>query len=549
MNKLPSILQLAARLKEYLPDTSGAINFSPVLGDASRLREQVLAISRKFDEGKPAAPPSRERAIAIQKVRRQSAELTQKDWIRVAWGLCDQVEHHGLGMVDERIMLPVIERLEYQKNAQSISRKFWFGLLHSYFSFDLAIGSLHTYWKKLRDLLLVSLPILIDSQTRPKAWVKALVAHQELLTDNAGRSLVDEVFSQDTSKSTELLTHFSIPESSWLWQRVIQMQIDKLNSISEAQFLGVIPNFIKIADIHTSQADPLLIGLLNRYEQSNQRDQAHKELKDFALNHWRNPQIKSSSRWGLVSDGVRKMVSQWFAKEDLLLFFSLLQDAGNVDKARLDYWLKFVDQIDYTRIVMGNDAVSRRDSDFVDYRNKNKGRFSELIGGATSNNAFIMRIGKYYFVEFSETGNACYIYDSSHLAFDPETKQLHLAELKNKKYAIDRILHLGDWVYSALTKLGKLGIYQNQKSPVAKSNTSTSERNINREVAIANNGGMQDSISAAIELASRYDISTSDDRSGGGVFWVVYKQYGDIIGKRLINLGFKYSYGRGYWLR
>ncbi len=544
-----SIISLTNRLMVYLADTSDSNKRNPLFSEAPRLREQVIAISKKFDEGRPAEPPSRERAIAIQKLRRQSAELTQKDWIRVAWGLCDRIEHHGLGMIDDRIMLPVIERLEHQKNTQSISRKFWFGLLHSYFSFDLALESIGEYWRKLRDLLLSSLPILVKSQARPKSWVKALLEHKELLTDKAGQSLVDDIFDKDMSKSIELLAFFSIPESSWLWKRVIQMQIEKLKSVSEKQFFEVIPKFIKIADDHLNQTDSILIGLLDRYEQSSRRDQSHQEIKDFALAHWKNPQIKSSSRWGLVSDSVRKMVSQWFAKEDLLLFFSLLQDTGSVDKARLNFWLNFVDQIDFTRIVMGNDALFRRDSDFVDFRNKNKGRFSELVGGATSNNAFIMRIGQYYFVEFSETGNACYIYDSSQLSFDPEAKQLRLLELKNKRYAIDRILHLSDWVYSALMKLGKLGIHQNKKTTSLSAKKVTEGRSHNREVVNLEKKNLQDPISAALELAARYDIPTSDERTGGGVFWVVHKQYGDVIGKRLINLGFKFSYARGYWLR
>lgn len=556
MSKLSSILQLSARLKGYLPDTSGVVNFSPLLCDATRLREQAVILGKKFDEGKPAEPPSRERVIAIQKLRQQSeSELTQKDWIRVAWGLCDQVEPHSLGMLDDLIMRPLIERLAQQKNTQSISRKLWFGLLHSYFSFDPAIESVHPYWEKLRDLLHSSLPVLISSQTRPKAWVKALIEHQELLTDKAGSSLVDEVFTQDASKSIELLEHFSIPESSWLWQRVIHLQIEKLKVVADEQFFDVIPNFIKIADSHALQADELLIGLLSRYEQSGKKDQAHKELKDFALSHWGNPQIKSSSRWGLVSGVVRKMVLQWFAKEDLQLFFSLLQGVRQVDQARLTYWLKYVHQIDYTRIVIGIDTMNRVDSDFVDYRNKNQGRYSRLVGGATSNNAFIMRIGQYYFVEFSGTSNACYVYDETRLEFDVEASVLDLnRELKVKRFAVERIVHNSGWERATDIFLAKLGIHQNPKSRVAVSKPTVSkptelEHNVNREVYIAEKETLQDAISVAIDLTSRYSIPTSDDRSAGGVFWVVYKQYGDVIGKRLISLGFKYSYGRGYWLR
>lgn len=460
MSKLPSIASLVSRLNIYMPDATGSVKFEPVFCDAPRLRGRSVLVASMFEEGRPAEPPSRERAIAIQKLRRKSEALTQKDWIRVAWGLCDQLEHHGTGMVDERIMLPVLERLEHQKNTQSISRKFWFGLLHSYFAFEQAMDNVHHFWKKLREHLLSSLPILLNSQTRTRKWMEALVQHEELLTERAGHSLVDEVFSRYPSNSSTLLSFFSIPESSWLWKRVFQMQIEKLAEISEEKFLEVIPKFVKTAAKHPTQIDALLVGLLNRYDRSSRKDQSHQELKDFALVHWKNPQISSSIRWGLVSDRVRKMVSRWFAKDDLLLFFSLLQGSGSVDQARLDFWLQFVDQIEYTRIVMGYHAISRMDRDFVDYRTNNRGRFSELVGGGVSNNAFIMRIGDYFFVEFSETGNACYIFDSRTIPFEFDSSKIQRSAMRNQAAALDRILHQSIWQYNALTKLRNLGIHK-----------------------------------------------------------------------------------------
>lgn len=44
---------------------------------------------------------------------------------------------------------------------------------------------------------------------------------------------------------------------------------------------------------------------------------------------------------------------------------------------------------------------------------KEKSRISRLDGGGGRINAFIIKIGQYYFVEFGETGDACYGYSKT----------------------------------------------------------------------------------------------------------------------------------------
>lgn len=125
------------------------------------------------------------------------------------------------------------------------------------------------------------------------------------------------------------------------------------------------------------------------------------------------------------------MVVAWFAKEDLEHFFNLLKGDSEVDQSRLYYWLRFANQMSYTRIVMGSDAWQDSGRDFVHFREKNKGRLSKLVGGPGHNNAVVMQIGNYFFVEFSGTGNACYVYKADNSPFNPDKSQLALkADLK-----------------------------------------------------------------------------------------------------------------------
>lgn len=168
------------------------------------------------------------------------------------------------------------------------------------------------------------------------------------------------------------------------------------------------------------------------------------------------------------------MVVAWFAKEDLEHFFNLLKGDAEVDQSRLFYWLRFANQMSYTRIVMGSDAWSDTSRDFNHFREMNKGRLSRLIGGPSRNNAVVMQIGNYLFVEFSGTGNACFVYRADRSPFDPDQPELGWStELKQAGLALNRMLHtpapraanrIEGWLSKFDDALEQLGIHvQTQK--------------------------------------------------------------------------------------
>ncbi|MCZ5658575.1 EH signature domain-containing protein [Escherichia coli] len=129
-------------------------------------------------------------------------------------------------------------------------------------------------------------------------------------------------------------------------------------------------------------------------------------------------------------------------KQDLTHFFELLRGNGDVDQARLHYWLRFANQMGFTRIIMGSDAWQDRGSDFVKFREENKGRLSYLRGGRNFDNAMIMQINDYLFVEFSGTGNAMYAYQIGHAPFNPESRTLDInIHLKDQGRCALRLPH------------------------------------------------------------------------------------------------------------
>jgi hypothetical protein len=126
----------------------------------------------------------------------------------------------------------------------------------------------------------------------------------------------------------------------------------------------------------------LLSACLTRYHAASYREKPSSLLKQTALDSWGSPQIRSKQNSWLqyVEKDVCVMVVAWFAKEDLEHFFNLLKGDTDVDQARLFYWLRFANQMSYTRIVLGGDAKTDTGSDFVDFRRKKQWPF-ELLGG------------------------------------------------------------------------------------------------------------------------------------------------------------------------
>lgn len=610
-----------------------------------RLAGRVSALSAIFDDGRPAEPPSQARINALGRLRAGTVRISRKDWNLIAWGLCDQCGHAGMP-IDEASLFSKIMDFVDTEVTKGISRKVWFGLLHSYFSYPSEPPESCANWLQLRARLAETLPVLIQGQTRPKAWSRALDRHSELLTDRAGLALGAALFDDNKEIAQDIASYLPIPATSWLWRRIISAQLAMLSAVSDERFLTSVSSMMKLAGQHPLQTDSILAALLTRYQSSSYRNEPNLELKQFALDHWQNPQMKSANRWSLVGEDVRKMMLHWFAKADLEHFFSLLQGEGGVDRARLDYWLRFVDQISYTRIVMGTDAYFNPSDDFVDFRAKNKGRFSQMTNGDPANNAFAMRLGEYYFIEFSGTGNACYVYAEDRLPFNPETSFLRLAQLKTKSAAIDRIIHNGAWTHNADRALARLGIFPgmntgkktapsappaaiaplsatptslsqwlarndaplgpqpptlpdsvmptsiaapvsnfpipsshfswNGDKPLGKPNDAGSRGRLARLMAMPPKvnplapavipaatsidiepetrsekaaRAVERAIAVGSELAARLQLTTMDNRYGGGAFWVHENGSSFEAHRVLKKAGFVFKAGRGYWIK
>lgn len=595
--------RLEMSLRRFGRDSEGLLFTLP---EPRKLAAEADRVALLFEQGAPREPDRQQRINALARLRRGEADLSRREWTLITWGLCDDCGARGKPIHEQALFDAVLAYTDAWIAQREVPRKAWFGLLHSYLAFDLDEAADKRNWLRLRERLVATAALLIESLRRPKLWSRLIERHRDIFGDDAGRTLRAVVFEGSLDEHDQLTRGLPIPESSWLWRRVIAHQIDHLNAVDDAHFLAALPRMLQFLRARPLYADELLAALLTRYCQSGQRSEAHDLLKSESFTRWGNPQLRSATRWSMVEAPVRAMVLRWFAKEDLEHFFSLLQGAGQVDQARLRYWLEFVDQIVYTRILLGTDAIANQDPEFRNFRQKNAGRYGKLVGGPSHNNGFIMRIQDQYFVEFSGTGNACYAYAEHELPFDPAARELSTNSLKkviqNKQtWSDNRILHMNAWQWKANQFLARRGI---RPGPGANATTVHVDNYRARFVApdtmsaptiaptpaveiapaiapppaiamapaaaaipapaawpvpgagtssatsaVVADAPILSVVKVASALARAYRIEVQNNIDKGGAFWVLERDPRSRLGQELARLQMKFNADRGFWIK
>lgn len=499
------------------------------------LKRAGAELARRFDQAEKALVPPREKRLqALNKFKREQP-LTSSEWRLVFAGLADDDEVSLPVLEDDQLFGRVHQEVVGRIEQQTLTRRDWLSLCFSYFGYDENKPDHNSNWCLLREDIDHGFDAVKQRLGREKEWMRIVAHYRDLFGEGAGAQLAEEIFEGKIKDLSALQAIAQIPDNSWLWRRIFAVLLSRIFTLDDATFLQRLPELVQLGQLNTRYLNDVLSACLTRYYHSRYREQSSSLLKQAALEHWGSPQMRSKQNAWLhyVEQPVCAMVVAWFAKEDLEHFFTLLKGEAEVDQSRLFYWLRFANQMSYTRIVMGSDAWSDRGSDFVAFREKNKGRLSQLTGGPSHNNAVVMQIGNYFFVEFSGTGNACYVYRADSAPFNPDKSVLGLSsELKQPARALKRMSHspaprranlVEGWLDKFDVELRTLGI-------VPHSGGSSS--------ALPKAAG--NSLEAQLaELLSPVQYQVFDNRSKGGAYQVKLARDDARAKTSLLRLGFK----------
>lgn len=437
-----SIARLSAAISQSL-SSHRAVHAPEPLERFPRLAAAGVDLYERFERAEKALPPPEEKRRAAISKFRNVLPLNVSEWRLVFAGLSDKSERVGPILDDDQLYARVHDEVHQRIEKRSLSRRDWLALCFSYFGYDAATPAQNANWCLLREDVQLGFECVRGQQKRVKEWVQIVQQHQELFSEQAGAALGDQMFKGEISDLSALQTIAQIPDNSWLWRRIFTVLISRIFMLDDAEFSQRLADLVDIGRQHPRYMNDILSACLSRYYLAAYREKPSSLLKQLALDNWGSPQLRSRQNSWLqyVDKDVCAMVVAWFAKEDLEHFFNLLKGDDDVDQSRLFYWLRFANQMSYTRIIMGSDAWNNEGRDFAHFREKNKGRLGRLIGATGHNNAVVMQIGNYFFVEFSGMG-ACYVYQADKSPFDPEKTQLELAtEIKQRRHVVEWLRH------------------------------------------------------------------------------------------------------------
>lgn len=543
------------RLERSLPIRFDPDTFNRLHKANKRLKDIGSSVS--------TVPADVQRRQAIIKFRNEREKMTRADWRLVAWSLNERTSPDQPSVLESsREFRDFRAYVDSLIEVQRLAKRFWAGLAFSYFSFEDTDGDSYKNLQQLGTLLDKGLTSIMRNQRAPRTWSDVADQNRYLFGKNPTSKLADAYLAGDTADFKELNVHVPIVKKSWLWRQLVSSIANLVNASTDSDFKSRIDAMIALRDALPGFEDEVLVTCLTRYSKAKFRDEVHRNLKSVALTQWGSPQLATKApRWReLVGEETYQMVLSWFAREDLEHFFRLLQGNNQVDHDRLKYWLRFVNQMGFTRILLGPDAQSNRAPDFVDFRERNRGRYGKLAGDKAENNAFIFHIGHVCFIEFSG-GGALYAYELSKLPFDLNASTLSsVSDLKHtdwRKHLL-RLPHVSYWQQKFDAALAEIGITPGKAiSTVSRTRAAVPQANfasVANQSPIARNKtsiSVDDAIARGVRLANLYKIQlrTKDLRTIGGCYWILSEIAMPKLHEPLLDLGFKFKASQGYWIK
>ncbi len=412
----------------------------------SKVLEEVCSV---FDT---AAGQASRRSIAgaVQKFRETLRLPAFLDLKYACLGITQPVGRDSWKIIEDpglfRMLLEAVDEIMVRKDtgrgrtrAGSASRRFlkcYQGLLAGYFDYNIYSDSStdtgRTNWTVLRSFLDDRLERAVHAEPVPR-WLRVLRAHRELLSDDIygryGADLAQGRFQELKSACEALL----IPRNSWVWEMTVLARIRAVCSMDDDLFcrhldqclsMVIRSNGIMLSVVMKKQCTALLVNRYARYSSKTE----HKQLLEAAVAFIGNPWVDRPA-WDASArdEDSRIMISTWLRRRLIRDYFTILAGEGPVDRERLRSWLRFEPRIDDMWFALGPHAFNSEGAGFMEFRRLAGERVLMLENGVSpENNALIVRIDDYVFVELSGPGSTCTVFESRNLPFDLDRKWIRI---------------------------------------------------------------------------------------------------------------------------
>jgi len=454
----------------------------------------------------------------------------------LCWGLLEQDPKLApIILLEDARWFPNFLNLLRQAHLRgSLTQQHLRGLVHAYFHYSLAQSEAGSQqWADLRAFLAQVLRTIFERTNRRPNWLVFLADHPGVFTTEPAKDFVAMV-NRNPEYCNEIKTTLGLAETSWLLNELIYLPVKSGCALQDVEFKARITGLLAYLQQHEIILDRGLAEVLSRYSRCNDHS-SHSQLQGFSCTRWGLPHYSQKLQWGRVDETVRTMVQQWIVLEDLEDFFTLLQEEKIGDQRRLAFWKQWIDKISYSFIYLGPHCYWNSHEDFLKLKKRKSGRIGQLMhSGTRENNAILMRYHDYAIIEFSEPGNACFVYLWDELPFNAKQSRVQLDELKQRTKSIHRLRHTVGWEIEFQKVLKMLSPLRTDAAYPSGRMTEYSDKEI-------------------FQYCHDQNIEYEDHRTEGGYLWVYHctvdygKDANPTIAYQLRMFGFKHKPGKGWW--
>lgn len=425
-------------------------------------------------------------------------------------------------------------------------------------------------WLALRDFLARHCPSL--KRHKPLVeWAQALYEHRNLLADNPCQPYGKALLAGDASAVEELKNRLGIDDDTWVMKELILAQVYAAAALKpDEEFVPHVTRLVQLLENHPLLVTKGLSALIQRYAQCQERPE-HPLLREVALREWKSPWLEANKAlWHAhIGEQATEMMSLWLKKRSIQDFFELLQADGQADRQRMEFWLKYAEAMDEIWLALGQHSLYNNQRDYIRIRRQMEGRCMALEGGNyNQDNAFLVKIGGYVFIEFGKQNNACHVFHAHNLPFKLGQRSVLGTQqgLKNTDHPGHRakLMHRERWqwefgqflrVYAGAmpgevkTTVAKVASSA-ATSPNGSGHTSKIEIPVAKPQATPVSSSDQETLDMAKLRAfcATHGMQIEDHRPKGGALWVRAPRHDEIISIALSRVGFNYKEGKGWWL-
>lgn len=398
-----------------------------------------------------------------------SVEFGWMDLSLLCWGLDTPVQvssGKSVSILKSEHVFKKFEVLFHDYKHRGITTPYpWQGLFRAFLNFPYRTdqGGKEN-WNRLRRMLGESVADVAKKAGCVPRWLEGLLKHKEIFEENITSKLAKKALAGRIDEIHAIAQDVDIPATSWFWPELIMSQVAEISEYSDDMFKRAIEAVLPQLTRHAECLDDGLAGILNRYAKCASTE-PHEALKSEAVKRWRSPALERQRNWERVTPETKRMVQRWLVVEDLRDFFLNLRSAAGEEafnRRRFEFWMQFLDQITYSHLILGPETRESLRS----LLSGKVGRYSDLTGTTRSNNAFVMRLGNIYIVEFSGVGKT-WAYNESKMLPLLSSRSISYNDIRDTDKSLftaywghedGGLAHRGGWEGNFLNGLGSLGI-------------------------------------------------------------------------------------------